>query len=150
MGMEIEGLNEVRAKLDGLAEMIAGKVAQAVSEAGNDVAGIARKKAPTGAHGESGGSGVSLKNSISCEVSSSGGVSAAKIQCVAPHAQYVEFGTGIPVGHSGPWRAPMVIDGKKTYRMIYGMPPRPFMSPAMQIGKRVLKAKLDAIAREGK
>lgn len=150
MGMDVKGMNEVRANLDGLADLLAGKIAQAVMQAGNDTAAYAREEAPTNSHGEGNGDSESLKNSISSEPHKYRLRYVARIRCVAPHAQYVEFGTGIPVGHSGPWAAPLVIDGKKTYRMIYGMPPRPFMSPAMQEGKRVLKARLAAILREEK
>lgn len=149
MGFEVTGLTQILFRVDGMNDKIMAAVAQAVEQAGEDAAGYARKKAPTNSHGEGDGSSMSLKNSITSQTYTFDGVSAARIRCVAPHAQYVEFGTGIPVGHGGPWVYPIIIDGQQTFRVTSGMPPRPFMAPAMQWGKKTLRAKISRILREG-
>ena len=152
MGVEVIGGREVAEKLQELGANAAMAVYNAVAQCGEAAAGYARMKAPVG---QSGGGGGHLGQSIHSQVEQSGDTTTAIVYTPAPHAQYVEFGTGWPIGHNvmtplkngqmkPGWRAP--ING--SVRWITGMAPRPFMKPAMEYAERDLRARIQA-ALEG-
>ncbi|MDD4512079.1 MAG: HK97 gp10 family phage protein [Eubacteriales bacterium] len=171
--MNSEGLETVAENLEGLSSALAGAIARAVQQAGEDAAGKARQDAPTRGAGEGGGAGVSLKNSITAKTEASGGLISTVVRAAAPHAQYVEFGTGWAVGHNcytvvqrkglnkkGEPYKPYTIKGwiypiksqggeKTSFRVTQGMAPRPFMRPAMEMARPILRAKLQRLIKRG-
>ncbi|MDD4292167.1 MAG: HK97 gp10 family phage protein [Clostridia bacterium] len=166
----MKGLETVTKNLEDFSALIQKRIASAVQRAGESAAGKAREKAPTNSAGESGSSSISLKNSISAKLELSGGRLTSVVRASAPHAQYVEFGTGFPIGHAiyttvqrrgvnkqgqpykpytiKGWIYPLTsAGGKVTFRVTQGMAPRPFMRPAMIAGREILEKKLRNIRK---
>lgn len=152
MPIEIKGLDEILQKLAALDGQIDGALETAVARTGQAAAGYARRKAPSGS---TGGSSVHLKQSIQCDVKGT----TAEVKTVAPHAQYVEFGTGWPVGHQvftqvktktgktytvKGWIAP--ING--SLRVVQGMAPRPFMKPALAYAQKLMPGEIKRAVQE--
>ena len=146
MPFEIKGLDELTQKLLAMAEGVDAAIYEAVAKTGQAAAGQARRKAPSGA---TGGDSVHLKQSIQCDMQDGGESVTALVKCTAPHAQYVEFGTGWPVGHNRTTKIHRkngkVVEVKGwfylkggTFHFTRGMAPRPFMKPAMTYAEKLL------------
>lgn len=134
--------------------------AQAVRQTAESAAAHARKKAPMG---KVAGSGQHLAQSIHVEMDATGEHGAsATVSTAARHAQYVEFGTGWPIGHQvytlvttktgkryqiKGWIYPARDGG---FRVTQGMAPRPFMRPAYRKAARELPLRIrQALERLG-
>lgn len=152
MPIEIKGLDEILQKLAALDGQIDGALETAVARTGQAAAGYARRKAPSGS---TGGSSVHLKQSIQCDVKGT----TAEVKTVAPHAQYVEFGTGWPVGHNRTTKihrkSGKVVEVKGwfylkdgTFHFTRGMAPRPFMKPAMTYAQKLMPGEIKRAVQE--
>lgn len=157
MSIEITGDKAVLAKLFAFGDEGRNAVERAVKQTAVAAAAYARKKAPSG---DSHGNSIALRQSITSRTETDEQGTSAVVYTTAPHAQYVELGTGWPVGHNvytmrkSPkgkvyrikgWVYPRY-DG--TFRITQGMPPRPFMRPARSYAARLLKTKLESALKE--
>ncbi len=158
MPIEIRGGEEILKKLFSMGAQGQAAVAQAVMQTGEAAAAYARKKAPMGA---SAGKGGHLAQNIHSQFEQNESEYTAIVTSEAPYSQYVEFGTGWPVGQNvftqvttktgktytiKGWIAPIGHDGEgnQSFRVVQGMAPRPFMKPAKDFAMRSLKTRLAA------
>lgn len=123
---EIKGIDEIKEKLDGLADM--GKLQAALGKACALVERSAKEKAPKG-NGE-------LRRSITSKVEGTTGVVFTALE----YAPYVEYGTGLFAEEGGrkdvPWSYQ---DDKGEWHSTSGMHPRPFMRPAFDENREEIK-----------
>jgi len=165
--MQIKGLDSLMRKLNALG----GDVQQALGEGTRQTAQIAKAtaigNAPASKYSQADSmGGASLKSSISAEDKEIPNGWEGRVFSNAPHAKYVEFGTG-PVGaanHAGTsphafvtytlrpmWAFPVILKGELTFRMTSGQPARPFMyQTAVQhkdTFEKVVKASLNRAIR---
>lgn len=166
----IKGLDSLMRKLDALGGDVKSALAQAVKQTTETAAADAKRMAPANSGSQAGGSGGgSLRSSISTEQKEQIGGVEGRVFANAPHAAYVEFGTG-PVGaanHSGisphvsvsytdrkSWVYPTVLGGKETFVTTSGQPARPYLYPAAVMNKDTFKSitklkLMDAIRKAG-
>lgn len=140
MPVEIKGAEQIVAKLLELGAEANTAIVQTIAQSGEAAAAYARMKSPMGA---TGGNGAHLGQSIHCDVNGGADRVTATVKAQSAHAQYVEFGTGWPIGHQ---RYTTLKDGTKkpgwvapingSFRWIKGMAPRPFMRPAKEFAQK--------------
>lgn len=147
----IKGLDSLMRKLDALGGDVQNALAQAVMETAEVAAADARTLAPANSMSQADGAGGgSLRSSIATEKKTLPDGSEARVFTNAPHAGFVEFGTG-PVGagnHAGisphvspsyttrkSWVYPTVIKGEETFVTTSGQPARPYLYPAAAANK---------------
>ncbi len=174
---DVKGLNELLSKLDRMPGQLDSQVKQAMTRTVIRTAADARKLAPGRKSSQGGASGISLRHSITHKVEGGGKNLVGKVESSAPHAAYVEFGTG-PRGaasHGGvsphvavsyrstSWVYPVTSSRKvrakksegggsktKTSTQFYttsGQPARPFMYPASQQNKETFAAYMKTAAK---
>ena len=162
---EIQGLSELLAKLDRLPGQMHAQLRNAMQRTVERTAADARKLAPGRRGSQSSATGISLRQGITHHAEGSGGNIQGRVESIAPHSAYVEFGTG-PKGaanHGGisphvavsyrstPWVYPVTTSQKvrlkksegggsrnETTTRFYrtsGQAARPFMYPASQQNK---------------
>jgi HK97 gp10 family phage protein len=130
---EIKGLDNLNAKLDGLVD--AASVHRALGKCCALVERSAKQKAPKG-NGE-------LRRSITSKVEGDTGTVFTALE----YAPYVEYGTGLFAEEQGrqdvPWHYK---DDKGEWHTTSGMPPQPYMRPALNENRqtilRILKEEL--------
>lgn len=130
---EIKGLDNLNAKLDGLVD--AASVQRALGKCCALVERSAKQKAPKG-NGE-------LRRSITSKVEGDTGTVFTALE----YAPYVEYGTGLFAEEQGrqdvPWHYK---DDKGEWHTTSGMPPQPYMRPALNENRqtivRILKEEL--------
>lgn len=135
MSVEIQGVDSLVERLDGIASDE--KLQQALGKACALVERSAKEKAPKGT-GE-------LRRSITSKVEGDTGIVYTPLE----YAPYVEFGTGLFAENGGrtdvPWNYK---DDKGEWHSTSGMPPQPFMRPALNENieqiKRLLKEGITA------
>ena len=131
-----------------------GKLENATHQAVNFIAASAREHHIPGRNGGVHAlGGQSIRESISGEVHRSGDTFEGKITCKSPHGIYVEFGTGSVGAASGGngsrarvsyttrpgWVYPVQGYDDTEFYYTEGQPAKPFMYPAFEDGKAVLK-----------
>lgn len=142
----IKGMNSLMNKLSKLGGNSNEAILAAIQKTVELAKESAEANAPAskGSQADSAGSG-SLKGSITSEVKTTPTRIEGRVFTKAPHAGFVEFGTG-PVGaanHAGIspnvrvswttrkyWVYPITIRGKQTFRVTSGQPARPYLYPA--------------------
>jgi HK97 gp10 family phage protein len=135
--INIQGIEEVIDGLEGIAEP--SEVAQNMGRAIAVVERAAKEKAPKGT-GE-------LRRSISSRVEEEGGVIKGIVFTPLEYAPYVEFGTGLFAENGNgrkdvPWHYQ---DDEGNWHTTSGMPPQPFMRPALNENR----TKVLRLLREG-
>lgn len=164
--MPIIGLDNLLAKLERMGSSIESETAKAVQRTTDNAAADAVNNAPASKFSQSGAGGaVSLKGSITGKVEGSGETVTGTVTCNAPHAGYVEFGTGI-VGASNnggtspavnvsytsreSWVYPAGVDenGDTQFYTTSGQPARPFMYPAAVQNQPVFAAEMVSSLRK--
>lgn len=144
MAGNVKGLDELIAKLTAMQTGALGALQTAVDQTVIKTAASARELAKKSNYSQAGGSGsASLKESITTETTRGIDSVSGRVIANSDHATYVEYGTGWPIGHKitktihrkngksytiEGWLFP-VSDG---LRVTKGMPPRPFMHPALE------------------
>lgn len=132
MSIEINGLEDIKDKLDGLVDPI--KLKTALGRACAIVERSAKEKAPKG-NGD-------LRRSIKSKIDGDKGV----IYTPLEYAPYVEYGTGLFAEEGGrkdvPWSYQ---DDKGEWHSTSGMKPSPYMRPALYDNRENVKR----ILREG-
>lgn len=158
MGITIKGLKGLRTKLNNLG----GDSNEAIGKGMKDTVlmaeATAKAKVPVSKYSQADSSGGgSLRGSIQSEAKETATGWEGRVYSNAPHASYVEFGTG-PVGAANNggtspkvrvsytlrsfWTYPTVIDGEQTFRRTSGQPARPFMYPTAVEHKDTLSERL--------
>ena len=128
--IRFEGLGEVLEMLDGVINE--SKLNAALGKAAAKVEAEAKKKAPKG--------DGALRNSIASRVEGGAGIVYTPLE----YAPYVEYGTGLFAEEAGrtdvPWHYK---DEKGEWHSTSGMPPQPYMRPALNENReeiiRILK-----------
>lgn len=119
MSIKFEGLEDVLDSLDNLTDMV--NYSKGLEKACMLVERTAKQKAPKGT-GE-------LRRSITSEVNGLEGV----VYTALEYAPYIEYGTGLFAENNGgrkdvPWNYK---DDKGEWHTTSGMPPQPYMRPAL-------------------
>lgn len=168
---EIKGMQKLMRTLDSLGVNVVEELKIAVELATLQAASDARMLAPSNKYGQAYGSGaVPLSGSITEEYEDNGGEYIGRVVTNAPHAAFVEFGTG-PVGaanHSGTspevqvsytsrekWAYPYETKDGLQFATTSGQPARPYLYPAAKQNEKVFaqlgrEALTEAIARSSK
>ena len=134
--MEIDGIEEVLSRLDGLVDPQ--RVRRAVGGACALVERSAKQKAPkdTGA----------LQRSITSEVTEGGGQIEGVVFTPLEYAPYIEYGTGLFAEKGGRQTAWRYQDDKGEWHTTSGQRPQPFLHPALEENRteilRILKGGL--------
>ena len=132
-----EGLEEIQESLDSLID--AETIRRALAKACAIVERSAKQKAPKGRTGE-------LRNSITSKVDVMGEDVVGVVYTPLEYAPYIEFGTGLFAEEQGrtdvPWSYQ---DEQGNWHSTSGMPPRPFMRPALYENREEVKR----VIREG-
>lgn len=130
MSIEVEGLNGLVERLESLLD--AEHLKRAMGQACAVVERSAKEKAPKGV-GE-------LRRSITSEVRQDGGVVEGIVFTPLEYAPYVEFGTGLFAENGGrqdvPWHYK---DDEGEWHTTSGMHPQPYMRPALNENREVIK-----------
>lgn len=125
--IRFDGLDDVLAKLDDIADI--SKVNAALGKACALVERSAKTKAKKGETGE-------LARSIKSKVENGVGV----IYTPLEYAPYVEYGTGLFAEEQGRQDVPWCYqDDKGEWHTTSGMPPQPFMRPALYENQEKIK-----------
>lgn len=168
---KIKGMQKLMRTLDSLGGNVVEELKIAVELATLQAAANARMLAPSNKYGQSfGGGAVPLSGSITEEFEDTGSEFVGHVVTNAPHAAYVEFGTG-PVGaanHSGTspevqvsytsrekWAYPYHDKDGLQFAATSGQPARPYLYPAAKQNEKVFaqlgrEALQEAIARSSK
>lgn len=166
---EMNGLSSFIAKLNALDSGMKNAARICVQRTAQKAAADARKLAPKGKFSQAGSGGAaSVSGSITHKVDSEDGYAVGTVETNAPHACFVEFGTG-PVGaanHAGispnvspaytsreSWVYPYEGPEGTEFATTSGQPARPFLYPAAVQNQSTLeseaRAALLAAARKG-
>lgn len=137
MSISFDGIESIEDMLDGLLDEA--RVRQALGKACALVERSAKQKAPKG-NGE-------LRRSITSKVENDNGEQQGVVFTTLEYAPYVEFGTGLFAESGGrqdvPWNYK---DDKGEWHSTSGMPPHPYMRPALAENReqilRILKESL--------
>ena len=129
--VEIRGMNALIEKLDKLVDVQSVKAA--MTEATLFVEDVAREKAPKGAG--------DLKGSIESKVDVQGSDVIGTVFTPLFYAPYVEYGTGLFAAKGDgrkdvPW---VYCDDAGNFHSTMGMHPQPFMNPALNENREVIK-----------
>ena len=131
--IRLEGLDDVFDVLDELLDE--GKVRQALGQACAIVERAAKQKAPKGT-GE-------LRHSIQSKVESDGTELVGVVFTPLEYAPYIEFGTGLFAEEGGRQDVPWCYkDDEGKWHSTSGMPPRPYMRPALNENRENIKRKI--------
>ena len=129
MGAKIEGVEEVLQALETLTDT--NELEAALGQACAVVERAAKQKAPKGS-GE-------LRRSITSKVEGLTGT----IYTALMYAPYVEYGTGLFAEKGGRQDVPWVYcDDEGNFYTTYGMPPQPFLRPALYENREEILRKL--------
>lgn len=129
MGAKIEGVEEVLQALETLTDT--NELEKALGKACAVVERAAKQKAPKGS-GE-------LRRSIKSNVEGLTGT----IYTALMYAPYVEYGTGLFAEKGGRQDVPWVYcDDEGNFYTTYGMPPQPFLRPALYENREEILRKL--------
>lgn len=130
MSIELKGLDDVLSSLDSLVD--ADRCAASMGKACALVERAAKQGAPKG-NGQ-------LRNSITSKVEIEGADVVGTVFTPLEYAPYVEYGTGIHAEEGGrqdvPWHYQ---DDKGEWHTTSGMPPSPFMRPALDNNREQIK-----------
>lgn len=143
---EVKGVDSLIAKLRSIESGFGNAANLCVHRTAQKAAADARKMAPSGKYSQAGSGGsVSLRGSIAHRVEMNGSEAIGIVETNAPHAAFVEFGTG-PVGaanHGGispnvspgytsreSWVYPYEGPEGTEFATTSGQPARPFLYPA--------------------
>ena len=128
--IRMEGLDEVMERLDGLTDARA--LEQALGRACALVERSAKQKAPKGS-GE-------LRRSITSKIETDGADMVGVVYTPLEYAPYVEFGTGLFAENGGRTDVPWVYqDDEGEWHSTSGMPPQPYMRPALEENREQIK-----------
>ena len=126
MSVEFEGLDNISELLEGLLDER--KVGKALGKACAVVERAAKQKAPKGI-GE-------LRRSITSKVEGEKGIVYTPLE----YAPYVEYGTGLYAEEGGRTDVPWCYqDDEGEWHTTSGMEPRPYMRPALNENREVIK-----------
>lgn len=130
MSIELKGLDDVFESLDSLTDGV--KYVKAMSKACALVERAAKQGAPKG-NGE-------LRRSITSKIDVDGGDIVGVVFTPLEYAPYVEYGTGLFAENGGrqdvPWHYQ---DDEGEWHTTSGMPPRPYMRPALDNNRERIK-----------
>ena len=160
MAGEVKGLSSLIAKLRAFDAAIENAAGQCVLRTAQKAAADARKLAPSNKHSQAGAGGaVSLRGSITHKVERKVDGVVGIVETNAPHAAFVEFGTG-PVGaanHGGispnvspsytsreSWVYPYEGPEGTEFVTTSGQPARPYLYPAAVQNKSTFEAEAKA------
>lgn len=130
MSVEVKGLDSLTERLESLLD--AESLKSAMGKACAIVERSAKEKAPKGS-GE-------LRRSITSEVSQNGDVVEGKVFTTLEYAPYVEFGTGLFAENGGRTDVPWCYqDDEGEWHTTSGQHPHPFMRPALNENREVIK-----------
>lgn len=162
MTIEFRGVERFNSKMHAINTKVVEAMRTATSETALKTAADARKLAPSsrGSQADSGGA-LSLRQSIHAKDETVvGNTVQSRVIASAPHAAFVEFGTGAvgaaTVGTAGiqaakegyshsnksGWVYPITIAGEKTFRFTRGMRARPFLYPAAKANEAEFRARV--------
>lgn len=139
MSIELQGLDEVLESLDSLVseEELVNKMKRACAL----VERAARQNAPKG--------NGTLRNSITSKVDTMAGDVIGTVYTPLEYAPYVEYGTGLFAEETGrkdvPWSYQ---DERGEWHTTSGMPPQPFIRPALNTNREKIKEILGSVTND--